>query len=711
MAPKTWADPTKSANAIAAALGSDQNIFENDSSRHDGPRRNSNLKRKAGKSNPNSESEGSGSTAVDDDDEDSDDGDSSAEADDSGDDTEEMNFIAPSGRIKAAVSGSAKLRSDNNTPSKKNAKRLAHQAGRSQQISEDAETIDDEAAEDGEEEDEADYEGLDNISVADTADLEELEEKEMEKLIIAEEEARLRHEAFPDDPFGFAGFLPGFGMGGAILDAGDGLKDLSGGRFDTPSHSRTTSNATNKRVRFAENDLMSDDGAASETSVAGPDYDTFVSYDELDPDFRHAIEANIDEDMTGSEGSGSSFWDFEGDDSPIEPTIAPAILDPAPTISPFLSAGMFDFSIPKAHTISIDVDSPYDDEEDSDGDEEEEEDDDDDGGSSGYESEDSDETDDELDMVFTHGTSRSRPSTSVGASLSMPPPRTPVLPGVINKSKVAASNLQGPKIGRFFANANKALIFIDRHGKNTVAASYTGFQQQSSNTDSDASNTINNSPQTSFYSFAPDDSDNNELLSSALSGHGDIMMSGVFGLDPKRSYDLGGQIVGPPERFFPSLEENEVPATPSILSDSFDGFESEDNGGLGDISEFIDLAEMDEDDEEQDDESESMAGTPSMRGKSLIDVPETPTPANQRSTEHVTISVLRHFDRYPVGAFRQNQFRAAHSSNIFHEASKPKLRNGRSAQALMTPLRKRKTDNKARSRASSSAGIVKNSKR
>jgi len=173
------------------------------------------------------------------------------------------------------------------------------------------------------------------------------------------------------------------------------------------------------------------------------------------------------------------------------------------------------------------------------------------------------------------------------------------------------------------------------------------------------------------------------------------MLSGVFGAAPNSILNLGGLVVGPPEAFYPFV--NFGSHGELMIDDDDDTDYSADDDNL-DITDLVDFG--DDPDETDAAEETDVPATPST---SMIvyngSTPAQPsseftTPVQHRS--NASDAMLEHFDRAGgmVTAFRNNQnrfrdfARLPFDPNQRASASRP-VRSGRSAETLISPLRKR----------------------
>ena len=212
---------------------------------------------------------------------------------------------------------------------------------------------------------------------------------------------------------------------------------------------------------------------------------------------------------------------------------------------------------------------------------------------------------------------------------------------------------------------------------------------------SSTSSTANNSPRMSMAQMNASDSEvSNEVFNNALST--DIMLTGIFGSAPGNDFFFGNESIGPPEAFYPfvSIGSN---GNINIMEDDED--DSDDYEDDLNITDFMDFgSEADDTDVEADEDGISVPVTPTTSTRAFNHStpiqPTTPsgTPAHRkRSTSDV---MLEHFDRGVVTAFRNNQSRYRDVASLPSDpaarasVSRP-VRSGKSAEALITPLRKR----------------------
>lgn len=308
-------------------------------------------------------------------------------------------------------------------------------------------------------------------------------------------------------------------------------------------------------------------------------------------------------------------------------------------------------------------------------------------------------------------------------SEASPPPRSPQQKSVLRRpSSAPGSRAATPKpyqrstrsgTGKFLppvcgvfihGDRNKAIAVTNRTTK-TVAfyRPRTGVTFRRSNFEAaatSATSTAQNSPRTNLQHLGTDDNDFHDAFTSPFNNSTDIMFTGIFGAAPDSDILalLNGSSVGPPEAFYPFVSVNQN-GTYTIMSDE-DGLLDEEAEISEDINleDFMDFGpEGDETDVEQEDSTD----TPATPATSMVALPSstpaqpTPnemTPSNRKRT--ASNVMLEHFDRGVVTAFRNNQYhyrslaRLPHDPDLRASVSRP-IRSGRSAETLMSPLRKR----------------------
>jgi hypothetical protein len=221
---------------------------------------------------------------------------------------------------------------------------------------------------------------------------------------------------------------------------------------------------------------------------------------------------------------------------------------------------------------------------------------------------------------------------------------------------------------------------------------------------SSTSSTANNSPRNSITQLngnASDSEVSNEVFNNGLST--DIMLSGIFGSAPSADYIFGNQSIGPPEAFYPFV---------SISSNGNMGLVDEDEEESSDddydedlnITDFMDFGsegddtDLEEEDEIEDTDVPATPATSSMAFNGSTPAgPTTDTPASRQRTN--SDAMIQHFHRVGVASFRNNQdrYRSVASEPVDPAArasvSRP-VRTGKSAEALITPARKRSRSNR-----------------
>lgn len=186
-------------------------------------------------------------------------------------------------------------------------------------------------------------------------------------------------------------------------------------------------------------------------------------------------------------------------------------------------------------------------------------------------------------------------------------------------------------------------------------------------------------------------------MNNALST--DIMLTGIFGSAPGSDYFFNNDNVGPPEAFFPFVSLGSNGSMDAFDEDDFESEDYEDDLNIGDFMDFGD--DSDNSDMEDDGEETDAPTTPGASQTNVVgSVQATPieeTPSNRKRT--TSDVMLEHFDRGVVTAFRSNQNRYRDVASLPSDptarnaVSRP-VRSGKSADALITPLRKRSKSNR-----------------
>ncbi|KAL1969626.1 hypothetical protein VTN77DRAFT_8179 [Rasamsonia byssochlamydoides] len=401
---------------------------------------------------------------------------------------------------------------------------------------------------------------------------------------------------------------------------------------------------------FGETDMTSE---AVETPVQ-----RHVHFEEVDSD------SSSDSDQTDDELPG----DFLQQDS-LDPTLRRMIENDQDSLGPNQRFddifGELDFNHP-ANIYHVESDAISD-------------------GSSGYETDDGETTDEDLPPPATITHPRSilrRDSTS-----SLP------ATGDANGRKSVAPRRRGPIMGTFIADPNKPVALVDCTGKHLViipayASSRHDWLESATNS---LCGTATNSPRATMMQLV-DDSDTDALASPTspmLSSGANLMMT-ALGNDATP----GGQVMGPPEAFYPSR---------TFTGDSsYEDDDDDDPEAMLNVDDFIDFGDGSSDDGEIEKAFEDdLTTSPVGQGAA------TPTPNRGGNESHQGSSAerfLNHLDKGIVTAFRRNHNRYQTLIRLpqhreFLPANSPSraasvFRHSRYADPR-TPTRKRKASNYA----------------
>ncbi|CAN9092153.1 unnamed protein product [Alternaria alternata] len=517
------------------------------------------------------------------------------------------------------------------------------------------------------ESDDEDYSGVMNIPDDDESDIEKMEQEE-ESYILQEEQSatnllneyrdarRLSLEScFSDNIFDVTAPLDDEYMAG-LADFGftpffepDALP-----ASPVPMAKRKFSDGSAKRVRF-DDDVQVSDSSSSESSELDSSVfpDLFLDQDKIPPSLHQLLDMDYDDDNgdMASPQSDASFWDFEQNESRI-----------------------------------TQVDDSDEDEESS-------------GESSGYESDMGDTTDEEdfgTDILprTPKQSVLQRPVSAPGSRAGTPKP--------FQRSSRPIGRQIPPTRGIFIHDETDQAIAVTNRATKAVAfyrprtmmipwIPLTDYQ-------SSTSGTVNNSPRNSIAQLNGSDSESNEVFNNGLST--DIMLSGIFGSAGGNDFTFGNESIGPPEAFYPfvSISSN---GNMGLVDEDETGSSSDEYDDDLNIADFMDFGESGGDtdlDDEFDETDRPVTPATSNVGHhgSTPAAPATATPHRKRTTSDV---MLEHFDRGVVTAFRSNQNRYRDVASLPSDpaarasVSRP-VRSGKSAEALITPVRRRVRSNR-----------------
>ncbi|CAO2647987.1 Nn.00g089090.m01.CDS01 [Neocucurbitaria sp. VM-36] len=422
-----------------------------------------------------------------------------------------------------------------------------------------------------------------------------------------------------------------------------------------PAVKRKYSDSSTKRVRFDDEVQVSDSSSSESSELDSSVFpDLFLEQDKLPPVLHQLLEMENDDDNEDMDSpvSDASFWDYGQDESRITQA---------------------------DHSDDTDGDSSA--------------------GSSGYDSDMGDTTDEEdfgpevppRTPVQKQSVLR-RPNSAPGSRAATPNP--------FQRSSRPTGRQIPPTRGVFIHDDSTKAIAVTNRATKTV----TFYRPRATlipwiplnGYHSSTSSTANNSPRTSIAQLNGSDSEvSNEVFNNALGT--DIMLTGIFGSAPGNDYFFGNDSVGPPEAFFPFVSIGSNGNMNIMDEDEYD--DSEDYEDDLNITDFMDFgSEGDDTDLEQEEEETDVPATPAttkMAPPSSTPAQPTPmteTPSNRKRT--TSDVMLEHFDRGVVTAFRNNQNRYRDVSSLPQDpavrasVSRP-VRSGKSAEALITPLRKR----------------------
>lgn len=425
---------------------------------------------------------------------------------------------------------------------------------------------------------------------------------------------------------------------GNLLDMdNDQLLGLSGENWGGMEEiTPVQSNNSTRRVRFDDHvhtvsDVDDSDTSSEDLNSFFPDL--FHKENHILSSFRHGHELDDVDYLDGSTASDSekSYWDF-GDEKELSSN-----------------------SSDREHDANMESGSDSE------------------AGSSGYETDEGDTTDEDLPPPPTiNKPSRVHrdSSSSVGSATPKPFPRSK------RQTTAKSSKRKGPIKGFFTLDPRRAIAILDSSGKRMVLRpARVSDRDHHFWTASTASSTANNSPRSELQNLNGDDSD----FSDGNTNFADIMLSGIYGAASGLNYPIG-----PPEAFYPFVG---IDADGTM---DFDEDDDDDMEDMLDVEDFIDFGNASDSDEADETDVPTAVSSPTKAHAG-----HTPARPGLSAAHEMSQRMLQHFDRANVNSFRRNQNRYRDVARLPDDpaaraqASRP-VRTGASADAIITPLRKKK---------------------
>ncbi|RJE20768.1 hypothetical protein PHISCL_06887 [Aspergillus sclerotialis] len=310
------------------------------------------------------------------------------------------------------------------------------------------------------------------------------------------------------------------------------------------------------------------------------------------------------------------------------------------------------------------------------------------GESSGYETDDGETTDEDLPppATITHPRSILRRDSSA----SLPPMGDDQVESPIRR--------RGPIMGTFVADPHKPVALVDCTGKHLViipaySSSRHDWLESASNS---ISGTANNSPRATTMQLV-DESDTDALASPNRADFSPMLASSANLMMTALGNDItpGGQVMGPPEAFYPSRD--------FTIDSSFEDDDDDDPEEALNVEDFIDFGNGSSDEEIEEKGFESDALVSPIAPSSVPIAEGTPTPSRTADPQQGSSAerFLNHLDQGIVTAFRRNHNRYQALLRLPHHrefmpANSPSrpasvFRHARHADQR-TPTRKRKAN-------------------
>ncbi|KAJ5266938.1 hypothetical protein N7478_009746 [Penicillium angulare] len=266
------------------------------------------------------------------------------------------------------------------------------------------------------------------------------------------------------------------------------------------------------------------------------------------------------------------------------------------------------------------------------------------GSLSGYETDDGDTTDEDLPppATITHPRSLLR-RDSTDSLVAPSDEKTDNLP-----------RRRGPIMGTFVADPHKPVALVDCTGKHLViipayASSRHDWLDSAANS---MPGTANNSPRQTTLQLV-DESDTEALASPNQIDFSPMLASSANLMMTALGNDLtpGGQVMGPPEAFYPSQD--------FTIDSSFEDDEDDDPESALNVDDFIDFGNGSSDEEDMGKFDDETLISP-MAAASSVPNMGTPTPTRNNSDAQPDANAerfLNHLDKGIVTAFRRNNNR------------------------------------------------------
>ncbi|RDW70374.1 hypothetical protein BP5796_08771 [Coleophoma crateriformis] len=363
--------------------------------------------------------------------------------------------------------------------------------------------------------------------------------------------------------------------------------------------------------------------------------DIFLDQNSLDPAFRKIIENGDEADDDPASSNDGSYWDFRGSDAEDAPD------------------GSDNEDNKSQSSVS----------------------------SSGYETDEGETTEEDLppERYISGRSVLAQPSSDDSDSESEED-----ITVIRRKFRPAP---RGPKLGSWVADRSKPFAILDNHGKTLIM-----FKAKARRFSFSAGS---NRVPIGYASEGDAETPGVEHMSPMMSDSANLMMSAMW---PTMDNTLGGQVLGPPEAFYPHVSVN---ADGSYAQDSLSSYDEDDmdDEDLWNVEDFLEFGDNTTDDEaeavDEEDDSENTTADP------LSSTPARPRTANEEDQVH---PLLNHFNSGVVGAFRRNQTRhqllsrnAATRESLafsgpYRQGTLRGIKGGRLAAANtpITPLRRQK---------------------
>lgn len=225
---------------------------------------------------------------------------------------------------------------------------------------------------------------------------------------------------------------------------------------------------------------------------------------------------------------------------------------------------------------------------------------------------------------------------------------------------------RGPLRGTFIADPHKPVAVMAPNGKQLIlippyASSRHEWLESVTNS---LAPSVDNSPRNSISvpNNPLEDSETDAMVSPTRRDSTHMLSSGANLMMSALQSNAGGQVMGPPEAFYPNPQSDVGVANAGVIDGNFEDDDDGDSEDMLNVNDFVDFGNGSSDEEEDiGKELEESVGLTSplapssVPGSSLAGTPN--RPGDDASQPNNAEQLLNHLDRGVVTAFRRNHSR------------------------------------------------------